>query len=96
MTYTYILDLVCILYLRTFERRLLSIICTLCLAGDIGFFKFDFCAHLTLYLDDEYLDSFNTFVSKQKLQQTLKSWPNQLGFVFQRAINPCNNFDKSM
>ena len=85
MTYTYILDLVCILYLGTFERRLLSIICTVCLAGDIGFFKFDFCAHLTLYLDDEYLDSFNTFNAKQKFQRFEILVKLQLGFVWHKA-----------
>ena len=38
--------------------------------------RFYFRVHLTLYLNIEYIDSFNTVISKQKLQQTLKFWPN--------------------
>ena len=52
----------------------------------------------------EYSDIFNTFSSKQKLQQTLKSWPNFSFVLFGKRremyrttlTNTCNNFDKAM
>ena len=49
----------------------------------------------------EYLNSFNAFSSKQKLQQALVKL--QHGFVWERAkvhvatlTNPCTDFEKSM
>ena len=52
----------------------------------------------------EYSDTYNTFSSKQKLQETLKSWSNFSFVLFGKRRemhrttlkNPCNNFDKSM
>ena len=51
----------------------------------------------------EYFDSFNTFSSKQKLQQALKSWSNFSLFLFGKGpeihkttlTNTCNNFNIS-
>ena len=46
-------------------------------------------------------DSFNNFISKQKLQKALKSWSNVSLVLFakgqekHKTKNPCNNFDKS-
>ena len=52
----------------------------------------------------EYFESFNTFDSKQKLQQALKSWPNFSLVLFGKGRElhgttltyPRNNFKKSM
>ena len=41
----------------------------------------------------EYLDSFNAFSSKQKLQKALVKL--ELGFVWERARNTWNNIDQS-
>ena len=52
----------------------------------------------------EYFDSFNSFSSKQKLQQALKSWPKLSLALFSKGgeiqrgtlTNPCNNWEKFM
>ena len=52
----------------------------------------------------EYFDSFNTFSSKQKLQQALKSWSNFSLVLFGKGreiqlttlTDPCNNQNKSI
>ena len=52
----------------------------------------------------EYFDSFNTFSSKQKLQQALKSWSKFSLALFCKGgeihrgtlTNPCNNWEKFM
>ena len=49
----------------------------------------------------QYFNSFNTFISKQKLQQALKSWSNFSLVLFGKGqeihrttlTNPCSNFD---
>ena len=47
-------------------------------------------------------DPFNNFISKQKLQQALKSWSNVSLVLFAKGQEkhktkiPCNNFDKPM
>ena len=51
----------------------------------------------------EYFDSFDTFSSKQKLQQALKSWSNLSLALFGKGrgmhrtlINPFNNLAKTV
>ena len=105
MTWYINLDLVCILYLRTFERCLLSFICTVPLAGDkILLLEILFpCAlgplvkHYQRHSGPKTLSTLTHSTPLVQSRSFNKPWNlGQLGFVCQRAINiKNNNIDKN-